>query len=226
LQQGSSPALKEIPMQPSRVFHFAAAMALLAEVQTAQASYSADFSTGVGPEWSIVTSLNTADTGILGQLQDGSATLDLFAAGPTSTSLSFDLLGFRTLDGAGNCCTDTFNLSLNNVVILSGAFDMSGGGTNTVFINSVSAIVNTVSSGYGQGGLTTVSIQSLSIVPGLNSLRFDYGMPLQGIGDESWGLDNVNAAGQVSVVPEPAGSATLLAGLLATGLWMRRRARG
>lgn len=179
-------------------------------------AYSTDFSGGVGAEWTLATSLNNNDAGILGQLADGSATLSLGSPGVGSGVLAFDLLGFRTVDG-NNCCTDTFELSVNGTLAMWGRFAMGGGGgEESHFVNGFTGTVS-------GGGMSRQITLDTSIASGANAWSFDYGA-MQGFGDEAWGLDNVRIDGDVAPVPEPATYALLLGGLaLVTAA--RRRTR-
>jgi hypothetical protein len=196
-----------------------AATCLTGLAQAAPFSYITNFSAGVGAEWTIATSYNNHDAGILGQLADGSATLSLTATGPGTSNLSFDLLGFRTVDGV-NCCTDTFNLRINGVLVFQGAYAMGGGGTDAVWVNTLGA---TVVSPYGYNtSPKQFSIPSFALNAGTNTIKFDYGA-MQGFGDEAWGLDNVALAGSVTPIPEPETYALMLAGLAAVGFVARRR---
>lgn len=200
----------------------ATAAASLVISMTAQAAYSTGFDAGVGPEWTVSTTFNSGAAGVLGELADGSATLELLAPVAGNTPLSLDLLGFRTLDGP-NCCTDTFQLSLNGTPVLRGTWDLGGGGGGeTIFLNVFGAVVVASSPGLGQGGLAQVSIAQLPLLAGPNTLRFEYLGGLQGFGDEAWGLDNVALTGNVTAIPEPQTCALLSVGL-ALMAWKTKR---
>ena len=206
----------------SRFAALAAALPLWLAPTWSQAAYNTDFGSGPGPEWAINVSQNNNAPGILGELGGGSAILSLLAPTATATALGFDLLGFRTLDGAGNCCTDTFTLSLNGVDLFSGSFNMAGGGDNLVTLNTVNAVVNVIAPIFGAGGTATFSIPALDLPAGLNTLSFAYAN-LQDFGDEAWGLDNVSLPGNVSAVPEASTLTMLGLGLMVLGLWKSRR---
>ena len=56
----------------------------------------------------------------------------VFTADAGTGNLSFDLLGFKSLDGYNNCCGDVFHLGLNGTEIFVGAFNLGGGGSNAI----------------------------------------------------------------------------------------------
>jgi MYXO-CTERM domain-containing protein len=196
-----------------KMFVLGAGLLAVASANAAPFAFTDDFSAGVGPAWSVSTSFNNGDAGILGQLENGSATLSLTSPGAGTGTLDFDLLGFRTLDGV-NCCTDTFTLYVNSTAIFQGNFNMGGGGAEQVTIGSPSSV-----SGSGQSRTISVAV---SLLAGANTFKFDYGQ-MQGFGDEAWGLDNVKINGSVTAVPEPESLALALAGL-AMVVGLRRRA--
>lgn len=178
-------------------------------------SFLDDFSPMVG-NWAISTSYNSTTPGILGELENGSATLTLESPGSGIADLEFDLLGFRTVDGI-NCCTDTFKLFVNGTQIFRGYFDMGGGGTNQVDLQLPGTVVTAGS------GRRHISL-GITLAAGTNSIVFDYGN-MQGFGDEAWGLDNVGiqASNLMPAVPEPQTYAMLAAGLGLLGAAARRR---
>jgi hypothetical protein len=150
-----------------------------------------------------------------------------FNSSAGNAAFSFDLLGYRTLDGGGNGYTDVFHLSLNGTEIFSGTFNLGGGGTNdynTVgYTNSVGAVVtnlnnNPVFNPFVPGGSITIA-GLLTLVSGVNTLQFTYG-PLQDLGDEGWGVKNLN----VSSVPVPPAALLLGTGLLGLA-GLRRKAK-
>jgi hypothetical protein len=151
--------------------------------------------------------------------------------------LSFSLVGFNSLDG-DNAYIDVFTLSVNGTQVLSGTFNMSGGGSSTMFSSTPGTVWNTVTntcdgcaSPNYLGGTTYISVP-ISLLAGRNSLSFSYDSPStfagtsraggQGIGDESWVLRDVT----VAAVPEPETYAMLLAGLGVIGSVARRKRRG
>lgn len=178
-------------------------------------SFFDDFAPTVG-NWTLATSYSSNSAGILGELENGSATLTLESPGSGIADLEFDLLGFRTVDGI-NCCTDTFRLRVNGTEIFRGFFDMGGGGTNQIDLQPAGTVVTAGS------GMRHISL-GITLAAGTNSIVFDYGN-MQGFGDEAWGLDNVSiqAADLTPAVPEPETYALFAAGLGLLGAAARRR---
>ena len=70
-------------------------------------------------------------TGV-GQIASPGSLGTSFSAAGGAGELTMDLLGFASLDGNGNCCTDVFHLSVNGTEIFTGSFNMGGGGVNTI----------------------------------------------------------------------------------------------
>lgn len=163
------------------------------------------------------------------------ATPGSFEAGFTTLEastgkLSFELLGFKSLDGYSNCCGDVFHLSLNGKEIFAGAFNMGGGGTNAILFNPNGGTAFTTTYGAGDdprnshqvtwaGGVSAIALP-ISLVAGANFLKFSYAGHLQGLGDEAWGVNSLAIA---TPIPEPQTYALLLAGLGVLGFLVRRR---
>jgi len=152
------------------------------------------------------------------------------ASGASSGNLTFELLGFKSLDGYNNCCGDVFHLSLNGMEIFTGAFNLGGGGSNAILFNPNGGTALTTTHGAGDdthnshqvtwaGGVSAIALP-ITLVPGSNSLTFSYTGRLQGLGDEAWGVNSIAIA---TPVPEPQTYALMLAGLGVLGFLARRR---
>jgi hypothetical protein len=134
---------------------------------------------------------------------------------------AFDINGYLSLDGFGNCCTDIFTLYLNAAPVYSGSVDLGGGGTSTDLFNPFGATFTATPFGApppGQpsyiGGLASLFVP-LAFLNGPNTLTFDYTGDFQGLGDEAWGIDKLvvtQTSREVGGVPEPAAWALMLLG--------------
>jgi hypothetical protein len=200
----------------------AVAATLVGASPAAALTYTTDFSSGIGAEWSVVAPDYDQQAGVLGAMSNdgtnGSATLTVSGGAPSppnSGTLTFDLIGYTSIDGAGpqSCCQDLFSLTINNIVVFQQYFGMQ-------WFADV-AVTNTTGTTYTSApGMRTITTPFTPIV-GVNTFVFSYG-PLQGIADEAWALDNVSVSGP-SAAPEPGTWAMMLLGVAALGLALRRR---
>ncbi len=156
----------------------------------------------------------------LGPLDGGSLNYSVTSPGaslPKVATLTFDLLGYLSIDGANYCCDDTFQLTINNQLMFSGGFLMGGGGTNFInFIDPGVTILSSNSFGFFAGGLTQFSVFH-TLVSGDNTYQFDYGS-MQGLGDEGWGLRFATISADVSSSSVPLPTALFLFGTGIAGL--------
>ena len=160
-------------------------------------------------------------------------TLVGFDSAAMPATLSFDLVGFNTLDGFGYY-QDIFTLTVNGAALFSGAFNMGGGGISVVTSMPGGTTWSTITNGCSgacdnvitrKGGTTHVTLP-ISLLAGDNLIKFAYASTSgtgfagpQGIGDEGWGISHF----VISSVPEPETYAMLLAGLGIVGAITRRR---
>ena len=169
-----------------------------------------------------------------GALPTDTSVTDVFkaAAGPGDASFIID--GYLSLDGQ-NYYEDDFGLSLNGKSILTGTFNLGGGGDNVVYTQPLGSTVTNIS-GNGTnvtfaGGQVVVDTP-VSLVDGTNLLTFSYTSlagpdhaGFQGLGDEGWGVRQIQVTGAAQV-PEPATWAMMLVGFAGLGAALRmRRAR-
>jgi hypothetical protein len=148
---------------------------------------------------------------------DSSFFVNVNGGGDGAANISFDLLGWASLDGV-NFYEDDFTLALNGNEIFKGSFSLGGGGDNNVFTNTFGLIITSLQPNivtFAGGDLLITGL--INLAPGVNTLTFSYlalasgHAGFQGIGDEAWGINNLN----VSSVPLPPAAILLGSGLLA-----------
>ena len=157
----------------------------------------------------------------------GVGSLDVvFQSSSGSSPISFDIFGARSVDG-DNGYADLFTVALNDLVVFTGSFNMSGGGANLVLTNLFGWTADTLTNpgGYFQGGVTSVAGQ-IDLLSGLNKLTFGFS-PVrggnQGTGDESWAINRVNVSQPPAAVPLPAALPLLALATAALGAAGLRR---
>ena len=214
-----------------------AAVLLAAAVVPAAAQtttvYSNNFSNGAGPDWSDQTTDTTPGTAahpadaFLGQLGNETETLSLSNLAPHSTvTATFDLYIINTMDGNGpyGGGPDPWSLNENGNTLIATNFanfpgdTQSFGGSNGtggyltggMYADQTGATEkNTL--GYPQNDAVYHLSFTFTDPASLLALNFVSGQN-QGIGDESWGLDNVVV--QTNANPVPEASTTVSLGLL------------
>jgi hypothetical protein len=167
---------------------------------------------------------------------DSSADVSFTAPTAGLSNLSFVLVGLKSIDGQ-NMFEDDFTLSLNGAAILSGTFNLGGGGNDVVFFAPSGASIDNVS-GNGTaitwaGGQVNIATP-LNLAAGLNTLTFGYtslggaDAGFQGAADESWGTHDIliTAPGVTDLagdIPEPLSWALMVVGFGGIGAALRRR---
>jgi hypothetical protein len=150
----------------------------------------------------------------------GSSSISFDAGASSSGMLTFTLDGYLSLDGWANGWTDVFHLSSNGTEILTGSFNLGGGGTSSLALNSngASYVFNGAPDNQitWQGGTVDFSVP-LELLAGTNTVEFSYTGTAQGLADEGWALSNVEVTGVMTPVPEPTTAGMLMVGLLAAG---------
>jgi hypothetical protein len=150
-----------------------------------------------------------------------------------SANLSFVLDGYASLDGQ-NWYEDDFTLSLNNVEILKGTWNLGGGGADFVYFAPVGATFANIS-GNGtdvtwNGGHVNIAT-ALNLAAGANTLTFNYHALTsdhagwQDMGDEGWSAHNVVVTQEArsGAIPEPATWGLMILGFGAMGAVLRRQ---
>jgi len=159
-----------------------------------------------------------------------------FSASGGAATLTFELVGYNTIDGWNNCCTDIFTLSVNSNSTIVGSYCLNGGcgggggGSNLTLSSpaSTSVVVNTPAK-------TVDFIVPINLINGTNTITFAYQSPYsynggaygnltnlagpQGLSDEGWGINSAS----VTTTPVPAAiwlTGSALAGL---GVFFRRK---
>jgi uncharacterized protein (TIGR03382 family) len=222
------------------------ALLLNATASQAGALYENDFQTAAGSEWS-QTTLQNAPTpysfgprSFLGEFGNDTVSLNLSGLTPhDSLLLTFDLYLIRTWDGSSSGTTfdygnDSFKVSVGNGPVLLDKTFSNGNPAGQSFgpaaINpAFTGAAETYSLGYVEYDgiqqtsqvMDSVYRMSFAFAHNADLLTLNFsGYGLQGLADESWGLDNVQVS---SAVPEPGVAPMLALGLLALAWHVRRR---
>lgn len=235
-------------MKPPRLLHALLLAPLLfhASASHAMVVYEHDFQSAVGSEWTHTTRQDTptpypfGPRSFLGEFGNDTVSLNLLGLAPhDSVLLEFDLYLIRSWDGssAGTAYDygdDAFKVSVGGGPVLLDETFSNGNPAGQSFGPAssnpyFSGAAETYSLGYvfvdgtQQTSQVMDSVYRLSFAfahsTDLLTLNFS-GYGLQGMDDESWGLDNV----RVSAVPEPGVAPMLGLGALALA-WRTRKRR-
>ena len=155
-----------------------------------------------------------------------------FGSPSSSGVLAFTLNGYNTLDGQ-NFYEDDFSLIVNGSTILTGTFNLGGGGNNVLYSAPAGVSVtgyNTDPNTVTNAGGSLDFIVPVSLLASANVIEWHYlalgtdtgHAGFQDIGDEGWGIADIKVT--ANAVPEPASIALMLAGLGLVGGLARRRA--
>jgi hypothetical protein len=169
---------------------------------------------------SAITFFNGAATGMTPAGTPIEYTFDV-ASAPMPARIDFTLGAFGSVngtepDGTPNSITDTFSFALNGADVFLGSFGLGGGGTNTVFLNSLGGTITPTPT--NNGG--TLRFEGLAdLLQGTNRLTFNFASTAT---SEQF---SVNAVEVTAAVPEPTTWAMMLLGFFAVGAMMRSPAR-
>jgi hypothetical protein len=159
--------------------------------------------------------------------------VDTFHATGGAGTVSLIVDGYGSLDGQ-NFYEDDFTLSLNGVTTLTGTFNLGGGGASIVYSAPAGTTANNLSDPLGLGQVTFAGGQEALVAPvtlnaGTNVLSFVYSSlaapnhaGFQGVGDEGWGVHDVQVSG---AIPEPSTWAMMLVGFGGLGAVLRSARR-
>lgn len=168
------------------------------------------FNVIVSTSWASMWSLGNT----VGPLGGGGLTYSIASPDGEEATLTFDLLGYGSIDG-NNRHADPFRLTINGVTVFAGGFNMGGGGDPFVTTAEGVTVVSTVSHGPNEGGMTRFRV-AFPLLAGTNTLRFDYGTG-QALADEGWGLQDLTVTVDASSLPQPTTMLLLGVGVLVLG---------
>lgn len=160
------------------------------DFESRQLVYFTDFEQGAGAEWSVRETDNSvaAFTRFLGRFSSGDAALTLNTQPGQGYLLQFDVMVIDSWDGSASPGPDFFNVDIDGIQVFHHTFNQFGGpqtypgtpslgGQNFGWADWNDAIYRTISIPFVASSDRTI-------------IRF-YDGGLQGLHDESWGIDNV-----------------------------------
>jgi hypothetical protein len=156
--------------------------------------YFTDFEAGAGPEWSIRVTDNTVPdfTRFLGRFSNGSTTLTVPTVPGRGYVLEFDLMIIDSWDGSGYPGPDYFSVNVGGNRLFHHTFSQFGGPQTYPGAPTLGG------RNFGWSGWNDAIYRGISIpfvaASAITSIQF-YDGGLQGLSDESWGIDNVDVQG-------------------------------
>lgn len=215
----------------------AAIAALTACAQADIVLFFDDFeASGIRPEWgpTAVETSAPSFTTFMGRYATGGVSLypDLGEAADDTTPgdgdggprarvyyVEFDFFAIDSWDSSSPWGPDTLHVAANGATLLSATFSNHGEAQTFAGSPTVGPAFLGYASGWKDSIYRDIRLE-FELAPGADALRLVWsGLGLQGINDESWGIDNV----EVGVVPAPAPVALGSLGLVAA---LGRRRRG
>lgn len=215
---------------------------ILAGVATLSSSalavdYFQDFEGSIGAEWSTSATGVFNGTRHLGRFDNATATLTVSGLNLGEVvTLTFDFYAFDSWDGnQGGVGPDRFQVGMNGADVLDSTFsnvssynqsypDAYLGGSHAAQTGATDVDQGhggTLPNGYYGNSLYSFGVgsnPSFTALATSSAMTITFtGSNLQGIGDESWGIDNVH----VTSVPEPGTFAAIGLGL--TAILLRRK---
>lgn len=148
-----------------------------------------------------------------------------FAAADGAGVADFTIDGFLSLDGiVSNNLEDHFILSVNGADILSGTWDLGGGGGSQVFFAPTGASIDAHTNGFFKGGVVKITTP-VALTQGQNAIRFAFSSAKpEGLGNEGWDLRDFTLTGKAAT-PEPGIWIMLMMGFFGMGDTLRRSRR-
>ena len=198
---------------------------LMAAPAMAAVVYQNDFQASVGAEWSL-TNRETSPVGsrtFLGRFDNQTATLTLSGlSAHDSLAISFDLFIMDSWDGnTGGVGPDMWSFSLDGATYLNTTFSNVAGSPQAYPGNypggnfaPMTGAEETNTLGYNFYGNAVYHFDFVLAHVGDQAVISFAGAGLQGVPDESWGLDNVLVEASGAPVPVPAAAWLLGSGLV------------
>ncbi|NLX56992.1 MAG: S8 family serine peptidase [Planctomycetaceae bacterium] len=165
------------------------------EFEIAVYSYFADFQDSVGSEWSTNTtdSSSSSFTTFLGRFNNGAATLTLPTLPGQAYLMEFDLMIIDSWDGNNAPGPDYFNIDVDGIQQFHHTFTNSG--VNQTYPGAPDVSGRNFGWGHWHDAIYRCVSVPFIATSASTAIRF-YDSGLQGLSDESWGIDNVRVREQ------------------------------